>query len=194
MIKQVFIDLESTGTNPETNGIHQISGIIVIDGKTEDEFDFKVRPQIGTVIDPKALEIGGVTADEIGKYAEPGLVHRQLIKLLSRYVDKFKSYDKFHFCGYNSAYFDMPFLRKFFTRNGDNYFGSFFWSASIDVMILAAEHLKAIRHVMPDFKLSTVAAQLGITVNDGMLHDGLYDVRLTKQVYDFITKKETVTV
>ena len=32
-MKLLFFDLETTGTNPGRNGIHQISGSIVIDGK-----------------------------------------------------------------------------------------------------------------------------------------------------------------
>ena len=31
-MKLLFFDLETTGTNPGKNGIHQISGEIVIDG------------------------------------------------------------------------------------------------------------------------------------------------------------------
>lgn len=43
-MKIVFFDLETTGTNPGKHGIHQISGEIVIDGQTVEQFDFKVRP------------------------------------------------------------------------------------------------------------------------------------------------------
>lgn len=43
-MKLLFFDLETTGTNPGRNGIHQISGQIVIDGKHVQDFDFHVRP------------------------------------------------------------------------------------------------------------------------------------------------------
>jgi DNA polymerase-3 subunit epsilon len=43
-MKLFFFDLETTGVNPGKNGIHQISGEIVIDGKTMERFDFKVQP------------------------------------------------------------------------------------------------------------------------------------------------------
>lgn len=42
MKKLFFYDLETTGTNPGRHGIHQISGEIVIDGKTVETFDYKV--------------------------------------------------------------------------------------------------------------------------------------------------------
>ncbi len=43
-MKLLFFDLETTGTNPGRNGIHQISGSIVIDGKHIQDFDFHVQP------------------------------------------------------------------------------------------------------------------------------------------------------
>ena len=36
---------------------------------------------------------------------------------------------------------------------------------------------------MPNFKLSTVAKQLGVFVSDDKLHDALYDVDLTREAY-----------
>ena len=39
-MKELFFDLETTGTNPGKHGIHQISGLIRIDGKELEKFDF----------------------------------------------------------------------------------------------------------------------------------------------------------
>jgi DNA polymerase III subunit epsilon len=36
---------------------------------------------------------------------------------------------------------------------------------------------------MKDFKLSTIAEKLGITVDPSKLHDALYDVELTRESY-----------
>lgn len=52
---------ETTGTNPGRHGIHQISGEIVIDGKTVETFDFKVQPNPKAQIEDAALDI----ADEL---------------------------------------------------------------------------------------------------------------------------------
>lgn len=41
-MKLLFFDLETTGTNPGRNGIHQISGQVVIDGIVKESFDFHV--------------------------------------------------------------------------------------------------------------------------------------------------------
>lgn len=59
MKKLFFYDLETTGTNPGRHGIHQISGEIVIDGKTVETFDYKVQPNPKAQIEDAALEVGG---------------------------------------------------------------------------------------------------------------------------------------
>ena len=108
--------------------------------------------------------------------------------MLDKYVDRFNKKDKFFLVGYNNASFDNQFLRKFFEDNGDKYFGSWFWSNSIDVMVLASAYLATRRPDMENFKLSTVAKTLGVNVDDELLHNALYDIRLTKAVFDIVTK------
>lgn len=41
-MKQIFYDLETTGTKYWRNGIHQLSGLVVIDGEVKEEFNFHV--------------------------------------------------------------------------------------------------------------------------------------------------------
>lgn len=44
-MKLLLFDLETTGTDAVKNGIHQISGKIIINGEVKETFDFKVRPK-----------------------------------------------------------------------------------------------------------------------------------------------------
>ena len=44
MEKLFIFDIETTGVKYWKNGIHQISGIILIDGEVKEEFNFKVQP------------------------------------------------------------------------------------------------------------------------------------------------------
>ena len=106
--------------------------------------------------------------------------------MLGKYVDKFNRKDKFFLVGYNNAAFDNNFLRGFFLQNGDEYFGSWFWSNSVDVMVLASNYLLDRRAEMENFKLSTVAKFLNISVEDDALHDAQYDIELTKLIYDIV--------
>lgn len=185
-MKLLFFDLETTGVNPAKNGIHQISGMIEIDGVEKERFDFHVQPNPKAIIEEQALSVAGVTREQVLNYPPMGEVHNELVAMLGKYVDKFNKKDKFFLVGYNNASFDNQFLRGFFLQNGDNYFGSWFWSNSIDVMVLASQHLATCRHDMENFKLATVAKFMGINVNDEALHDAYYDIYLTREIYKLL--------
>lgn len=183
MAKLFFYDLETTGVKFWKNGIHQISGCIEIDGDVKEEFNFHVKPNPACVIEDEALDVSGVTLEQINAYPDMSVVYNQIKTMLSKYVNRYNKYDKFFLVGYNNAPFDNQFFRAFFVQNNDNYFGSYFWSSAIDVMVLAANHLKSTRHTMENFKLKTVANTLGVTVDESKLHDALYDIYLTRAVY-----------
>lgn len=194
MLKCCFIDLETTGTKFWRSGIHQISGLIEIDGTIKKTFDYKVKPHPDCTIEDEALRVGNVTREMIASYPDMNLVYDDIVKMLGRYVNKYSKTDKFFLVGYNNASFDNAFFRAFFVQNGDQYFGSWFFSSCLDVMVLAAEYLKERRHEMENFQLKTVAKYLGIEVDESMLHNSLYDVQLTRQIYKIITKPELVKI
>lgn len=187
-MKLFFFDLETTGTNPGRHGIHQISGEIMVDGVTREQFDFKVRPNPQAQIEEDALKVGGVTKEQILAYPPMYDIYRKLINMLEKYVDKYNKKDKYFLVGFNNASFDNQFLRGFFIQNGDQYFGSWFWSNSFDVMVLATPYLAANRAEMENFKLATVAKALGIEVSEDNLHDASYDIALTKGIFQIVTK------
>jgi len=185
-MKLLFFDLETTGIKYWRNGIHQISGEIVIDDETKESFNFKVCPHPQCEVEQEALTVCNVTRDQIFAYPKMEDIYRQLVDMLSKYVDKYNRDDKFFLVGYNNSSFDNYFLKAFFVQNGDDYFYSWFWVNSIDVMVLASHYLMDIRHQMKDFKLETVARTLGIKLEPEKLHDAEYDIWLTRQVYDRI--------
>jgi DNA polymerase-3 subunit epsilon len=51
---------------------------------------------------------------------------------------------------------------------------------------MASVFLKDRRKLMPNFKLSTVAKELGMEVKDESLHDAVYDIELTEKIYNLI--------
>jgi DNA polymerase III subunit epsilon len=53
-------------------------------------------------------------------------------------------------------------------------------------MGLAAMHLMSRRASMKDFKLATVAAVLGLDVDDGKMHNARYDVVLMRQMFEYL--------
>lgn len=195
-MKQLFYDLETTGTMYWRNGIHQFSGMVVIDGEVKETFNYKVRPNPKADITEEALQVAGVTKEEILQYPPMQEVYSEFVQMLGKYVDKYDKTDKFFLCGYNNASFDNQFLRAWFVQNGDNYFGSWFWSSAIDVMVLATQALMEVRSRMLNFKLCTVAQAFGIKIEEEKLHDAMYDIYLTYEVYKRITNnalKEPIT-
>jgi DNA polymerase-3 subunit epsilon len=190
-MKLFFFDLETTGLDNQKHAIHQISGKIIIDGVEKTKFNFKVKPFEGALIDATALKIGGVTEEQIMQYPSCHQNYVSLVSLIQKYVNRFDTGDKFHLVGYNNSSFDNQFLRSFFKVNKDDYFGSYFWSDSIDVMVLASNFLKHERHNIRDFKLKTVAQWLKIDVDAKRLHDAEYDIELTEKIFNIIESTST---
>lgn len=182
-------DLETTGLLPWKNAIHQIGFKIIIDGDIKEEVSLRCSPWDGAVLDKKAMEMAGLTAESIQDFPTHKETYNKLCSILEKYVDKFNKKQKFHLLGYNNRQFDDQFFRQFFYKNGDKYFNSYFWGDSIDVMILASDYLKDERSNMPDFKLHTVAKHLGIEVDSGRLHEAMYDLYLTEQIYLTVGKE-----
>jgi len=185
MIKLCFIDLETTGVIPHKNGVIQIAGSVdfLADKMEEQEtFNFSVRPFPNDVIDDKALEINKTTREEIEKYNAPMDVHSDLVELFSKHCNKYEKTDKMFFVGYN-ARFDYDFLRKFFEKCGDNYFGSFFFFPPLDVMNIAIWNCINERYLLPNFKLMTIVDHLKLDDVKGEFHDAMKDIMVTKNIF-----------
>ncbi len=187
MEKLLFFDLETTGLDPVKNGIHQIAMTIFIDGKTSYRLNLKVKPFEGAIVEDSALSVCGVTKNDLELYIPMTEAYGLIIDMLGLFVDKYDKQDKFHLAGYNNASFDNQFLRQFFIQNNDKYFGSWFWSDSIDVMVLASNKLKSLRHEMENFKESTVAKKSGIELDETKLHDALYDLDICYKIYKLVS-------
>lgn len=183
------LDVETTGLFPNLHGIIQVSGTILQEGKDAANFDLFCRPQEGVEVPEKTLNWHGLTLEELESYPSPSDTLNQLKNVFAEYVDPYNKHDKMHLVGYN-ARFDADFLRAFFEREGDKFFGSWFWHPPIDVMNMAALYLLPERQKLRDFKLGTVANYLGIEVDAERLHDSLYDVSLTLDIYRRLTERQ----
>lgn len=193
MIKRFIYDLETCGTKPWRHNIHQLYAQIEIDGVIKESIDLKIQPSPHSEIDLESLKIGGVTLEQVKAYPNTQAdAHKKVVELLRRHVYQYNRLDKCYLLGYNNASFDDGFLRGLFKQNNDEYFGAWFWSGSMDVMVLASDYLAPVRHMLKDFKLKTVAAYLGITIDESKLHEAGYDVYLTRQIYHMIKVKPSL--
>lgn len=189
-VKRLFIDTETTGTDETKNAVFQIAGVVEIDGHPKEEFEILLRPHEGAVLERLVMikhRERGITEADIANYPTSAEAMKELIAVLETYVDRFNREDKFFFIGYN-AFFDEKFIRAFFERQKDPYYGSWFFVPVLDVAILASQFLIKERATMENFKLHTVARHLGIELDTSKLHDALYDAHLARLVYRKVTR------
>lgn len=110
-------------------------------------------------------------------------MHEKLVERLSAHVDRYDRVDKFYLIAYNSP-FDSAFLRRWFEKNGDNFFGSYFLFPDICVMRMFVLSALDQGFRLPNFKLPTVAHHFGITdTSSDNWHEALFDVEVTRQIF-----------
>lgn len=182
-MKIAYVDLETTGVDPNRHGIWSIAMIVEFDGEEVGRFYEKAQPIRGRAISSKALEIGGIDRDTLEGFQPPTSAYALLAAFLQQFVAKFKKEDKLWFVAYNAAVFDYPFLRGWFEQMKDTYFGNWFYHPPICTMVLAGKILMPIRKQMKNFRLATVCEQFDIPVDEEKTHDALYDVELCRELY-----------
>jgi len=184
MVKRIFLDTETTSVNRHKCGLWQFGGIIEV-GKRSEEFLFECDIFKGDDIDEAALHMHDLTIEKLAEKPDPGEVFDKFQALLGRYIDKYDKNDKFYFINFG-AEFDSEVMRQWYHKNGDDYYGSWFWHPPIDLMVLAMQHIIGRRHELVNFKQSTVAKYFGLEFDENNLHDALYDAKLAKGIYDKI--------
>lgn len=189
-IVKVFYDLETTGVNPKRNSIHQLAGMVEVDGGIVETFNLKLAPHPNAEIEAEAMEVGGVSAELIKSYPPYQEGYMQFKSTMAKYINPYDRTEKAWLVGYNNRAFDDLFLRKLFELCGDIYIGSWFWADTIDVLCLASEYLIERRSGMRAFKQGVVAEELGIEVDPEKLHDAVYDVEITRNIYRIVTGKD----
>ena len=181
MNKIIFIDTETGGVNPEKAALIQLSGIIRIDKKDVEKFNFYIKPFENSEVTEKALKVQGRTLEELKteKYIEEKEVYKQFIKLLDKYIDKYDRTDKFIVAGYNVR-FDVDILKAFFQRHGNNFLFSYLDSSMLDPLYsIRLLQIAEILPVLENNKLETWCKHFGIELKS---HDSLEDIEATKKL------------
>jgi DNA polymerase-3 subunit epsilon len=191
----VFADVETTGLSSYRNGVWQVS-FCLVDTRFEKDtwFDMRVKPFPEDEWDDKAIELSGITPAEAKSFSDPIGTYHQILNIFSEHVDRYNYMDKMTFLGWN-AEFDESMLREWWKKCDDKegiFFGSWFHMPVIDVaglthLVLMRDRLK--REGPENFQLGTVAKYLGIEVDEECLHDSLYDVELTREIYNVVTRR-----
>lgn len=186
-VKILWLDTETTGLDARRNGIVQIAGIFDIDTIPVVEFEYKIRPFPDDIIEDSALEVNGYTRDQLKTLAFPQLTHRLIVERLDQHINRYDKNDKAHIAGQNPS-FDRDFLKEWFVKNEDPYFGSWFDYHLIDLCSLSMVfHLRGIMDLVDpssgrvSVRLSNVARALGLERKEP--HDALDDIRLTREIF-----------
>lgn len=181
MNKIIFIDTETGGVNPEKAALIQLSGIIRIDKKDVEKFNFYIKPFENSEVTEKALEVQGRTLEELktDKYVEEKEVYKQFINILDKYIDKYDRTDKFIVAGYNVR-FDVDILKAFFQRHRNNFLFSYLDSSMLDPLYsIRLLQIAEILPVLENNKLETWCKHFGIELK---AHDSLEDIEATKKL------------
>lgn len=81
MSKLLFFDLETTGVKFWRNGIHQIGGIVDIDGQETERFDIRLAPNPAATIEQEALDVAGRKClESYERQDRSGLLARMLLE------------------------------------------------------------------------------------------------------------------
>ena len=180
-IKRLFIDTETTGLDPQRHGLIQVAGLVDINGKIEDSFNFQIQPDENKIIDDEALKVNRTTRDELKTFKHSAEIFHLFRQQVKKYINQYDSKDKFSFLAYNAP-FDVGFIRQWFLDNGDKYYGSLFFRYPIDVASIAMEALIDQRPTMKNDRLATCIQYFNVTAQ-GDLHDALTDIVATRDVY-----------
>lgn len=182
-MKLIYLDTETTGVDCKRHAIVQVAGILFIDGK-ETEFNIEMQPFPGAAVERVALWKNKYTLEELASKQSSEDGFKQFRAIVDGAVNRFDKQDKLTIVGYNSV-FDAGFLREWYKRNGDEFYGSYFHNPPLDVMQLAAWHMVGKRINLKDFRLVTVyEAIMGKPLEDA--HDALADIRATRELVNFI--------
>lgn len=184
--KVLWLDLETSGTNPHRHGITELGCILEYSkGKVIEDLRLFMNPEPCEIIDA-ALKVQERTRDEVLSYPPSAEQLQVFLNFLSRHVDCYDRNDKLVLAGYNCAAFDSQFLRTWFRRHGNKYFGSWFFAPTLDVYAwVAALVANGLR--LEDFRLSTVALAFGI---EHKAHSALEDAKATRELWYKILGKE----
>lgn len=187
-MKAIWIDEETGGLIPKFTEIVELSGIVEVDGKEVERFEFLMRPSSAEKMKPEALQVQGRTLEQV--MAHP-LSQREgyanFLKVLSRYVNKYDKADKFVWFGKNPK-FDMDHARELFKTHNDNYFGSWFHSAAVDVASIYIMMVTlGLVDELPNYKLETIAKACGLLKGE-QTHKAIDDIILTREVYYYLLK------
>lgn len=184
MIERLWIDVETTGVNPETDTVIELAAIY-----PGSKFHMYCKPKEKPDGFEKITEITGITWEFLEKNGvTERILYNEFLNFLDSLVSKFDKSDKLIFSGYNTR-FDNNFIRELFLRNDNTFFGSYFLSILTDVMSSVANEIASGRlELLKNYKLQTVCNHYGVEFS---AHSAIEDIHATIELYKKIRELYT---
>lgn len=189
MNKFLFIDTLTTGMNPERCSIYRIGGIYTENDVEAVRFEFRMRPFTNARISEQSLWISGESRSSLLVYQDEAAAFKAFATFLGSIIDLRNPRDKAFIAGFNAAAFDVPFLREWFRRNGNERFRDYFYVQTIDTMCLSTVALLNTRQNMPDFHLETAAQFMGVKVHATPVYDCIANAKTSLDIYRLFEKR-----
>lgn len=168
----VFLDCESTGTNPKTDRVVQIALLFFDPDKTQREWQSLVNPL--TTIPQEAIDIHGIT----NKETDRGPTFLEIAPFLLQWLDNCD------LAGYNLKRFDIPLLQEEFARV-QLYF-DLKGRSIIDVQQIFFKKEPRTLEGAVNFYCSNLQF--------GRAHDAMTDTKATAEVFDSQLQRYTVDI
>lgn len=176
-MNQLFIDVETTGTDPDKHAMVELYAEFHKDGQKVDSYSAKFFNKQVNTVDLGALKVNGLNIGELYKLPEEA-------KAIGDFIDwLLKHKQKFVLVGQNVD-FDKNFIKKAFERYGIEGFISLFSHRTYDITSVAYSLIEAGKLPREIFdksgdSLKNLCAALGIEVDNEKFHTASGDVEYT---------------
>jgi len=186
--KICWLDCETTGLDANKHAIIQFHMIVDSNGEIVDEFELFIKPFKGDIVSKEAMQKHGISIQDLrtDKFMSPKIAFKQMITFLEKHVNRYDQADKLILAGKNIQ-FDIRFLRKFFEKMDDPFYGSWFHYPYIEIESEIAKVMAMADLILPNYQLSTICELFEIDLS---AHDAKNDIRATRDIYYKINKEE----
>lgn len=116
-INYIVYDIETGGFDADKNALCEIA-MIALDGETLEElgrYETMVRPYAGLTYEPSAMQVNGISMDEIYAGKDSKIVAKEIIDFIKAQGGGMNK--KPILCGHNIMKFDNPFLATFLKQH-----------------------------------------------------------------------------